>query len=503
MTQPDFESSGGTLQEFDDGHIPEQFVVHQQLESTEENDGGLTRKSTAAAMSHSSQDPVKTTAPTRLVHYPHFFSKKPSNVHIFHDALPTHVVDSLYERTVQQQIRNKTPWGAYVTMKQIEDFWIGASECKSDCNNCKDSDLVLIETAARFMKLALGERSPTVRHSLNDRTSASDMNSNRNVNMTQDGSDEALWDMDVDFPMAHGVAIWALASSQGSQVPYHLDYAEQIRYDTNYIVPPLLAGTLHCTRTSIKGGAFRVALKGLDHYHRHGYKCKKMELSSSPDEDGMVEIPYRYNQITCHPGHLPHSSTLVESIEDENLMRVMVGFNVFAHDIGPLVQQAPEHSDAFRRQVQLRRKFLLLSNKYNSGSSDDHSSSSSNPSKRNHLSLESIRQSKPLTKLLVLAKREKVKQEFQQAKESLKSGIPEMLPATVQSLMDTFSNKENRDKWPQPVDVQVYLHHQVKEGALVILESATAGAAGVAALSQEPPRELISPLAILGETSNA
>ena len=435
MAEPDFESSGGILREFDDGHIPEQFV------------GSST--------------------PTRLVHYQHFFTDKPSVVHVFHDALPPHLVDSLYERTVHQQITNKTPWGAYVTMKQIEEYWKSTDEIENShpgngrkLDSAKgantDEASVLIQTAAHFMKLALGEKAPTVRHS-----TKSDTNAPKNPN-----EKAALWNLEQDFPKAHGIAIWALASKQGSQVPYHLDYAEQIRYDTNIIVPPLLAGTLHCTKCSLKGGAFRVALEGgLDHYHRHGYKCKKSELRRSIDrenqtntysEEGMVEIPYRYNQITCHAGHLPHSSTRIESIEDENLMRVMVGFNVFAHDIGPLVQQAPEHSDQFRRQVERRRKLLLLSNKYNSTGNKDESMSSSSPSavvddkkSRQKLSLEAIKRNKPLAKLLVLAKREKIKQEFREEQERLKSGMQRKRPTTVQKPTNT-NTSSNTDKQISP-----------------------------------------------------
>ena len=73
-------------------------------------------------------------------------------------------------------------------------------------------------------------------------------NSTTTTTTTTTTSCSSLWSQELDHPAAHGVAVWALASSNiGSQVPYHLDYAEQIRYDYNVIVPPLLAGTLHCT----------------------------------------------------------------------------------------------------------------------------------------------------------------------------------------------------------------------------------------------------------------
>jgi hypothetical protein len=49
------------------------------------------------------------------------------------------------------------------------------------------------------------------------------------------------------YDVAHGIAIWVLASEIGLEVPYHIDYAKLLPYETGIIVPPIIAGTWHCT----------------------------------------------------------------------------------------------------------------------------------------------------------------------------------------------------------------------------------------------------------------
>jgi hypothetical protein len=127
-----------------------------------------------------------------------------------------------------------------------------------------------------------------------------------------------------DFNLAHGVAVWALSAPIGSQVPYHLDYAEQVRYESNIIVPPVLAGTLQCSPihsssndTTMIGGDFVVYAKndGLQHYQTFGYKGMKKTLlpefnsipinndtvdvddSDSSQQQHWMRIPYRYNRM--------------------------------------------------------------------------------------------------------------------------------------------------------------------------------------------------------------
>jgi hypothetical protein len=421
MTDIDFESSGGKLEAFDDGHTPENLPPH----------------------SH----------PQQLVHYPHFLDRPPA-VHVFKDALPENLVDALYNKTFQTQQESQTPWGTYVTMQQVHDYRT------SDPTTTTNHDPVVSATA-HYLDLALGKKEPSVcHHHTQDETTTT----------------SPLWTTE-DLPHVHGVAVWALAAQPGSQVPYHLDYAEQVRYQTNILVPPLLAGTLHCTRDSMQGGAFQVSLDGLNHYQTHGYKAKKVPVNL----DNMISIPYQYNQLLCHAGHLPHASSRIESIQG-NQLRVIVGFNVFGHDIGPMVQKAPEHSDAFRRQVQRSRKVQQLLTQ--------------TPNKL-ALNLQSIQNNKPLSKLLVLAKRERIKQKFQAAQMELQERLPTLLPATVQELMDTLSNNSTDiGYWPAPVDVQVYLHHQVVDGFLRIVGIVDESTSTPSTTSKKP-KELLSPLLTL------
>ena len=435
----DFAASGGQLDSsFDDGHIPEN--LRDTLEF-----------------------------PTKLVRYPYLFDNKPARVDVFWDTLEERLVDHFYDRTVRIQRQSKgvhSSWGSYVTLPQVLDYWEKPKESIGEDNNTnvpeeddKDSRME-VKLVADFLSLAVGRNSIQPNQCLTLKDDSSFNNP----------TTEPLWNLQALTEKAHGVAIWALAAAPGSQVPYHLDYAEQVRYETNLIVPPLLAGTLHCSRAKIDGGAFQVSLNGLDHYQKHGYKAKLQPLR--PRCSSMKEIPYRYNQVMCHVGHLPHASSRIDSItplldqdihdscsENDPMLRVIVGFNVFAHDIGPTVQQAPEHSDAFRRKIQVQRKLLQ-----------------SNQNKALHLNnLQAIQQNKPLSKLLVLAKREKVKQELKKAQEHLAKRIPELLPATVQSLMNQLSSSSTSDDgatggWPNPVDVQVYLHHKVLEGTYQVVK---------------------------------
>ena len=417
MTDIDFASSGGKLEAFDDGHTPENLP----------------------------QD-----TPHQIVHYPQFLDRPPS-VHVFYDALPEALVDALYEKTFQTQQESQTPWGTYVTMEQVNNYRIDPTT----------NDDPAVQATANYLDLALGKKEPSVCHCLaKDETTTSAPHNN------------PLWTTE-DLQHVHGVAVWALAAQPGSQVPYHMDYAEQVRYQTNIIVPPLLAGTLHCTRDPIHGGAFQVSLEGLDHYQAHGYKAKKVPV----DVDKLISIPYRYNQLLCHAGHLPHASSRVESIEDNNeSLRVIVGFNVFSHDIGPMVQKAPEHSDAFRRQVQVQRKVQQLL------------------TQKKPIDLKSIQNNKPLSKLLVLAKRERIKQRFRAAQAELQERLPTLLPAPVQHLMDTLSSTDT-GYWPGPVDVQVYLHHQVIDGSLRVV--AVVGDESSIPCTNSKQKDLLSPAVTL------
>jgi hypothetical protein len=409
------------LQPFDDGHIPENLTTSHP--NTRMVDHPLFHRPAAAAGALAAR-----------------------GVHVYQDALPEQLVDRAYQKT----LASKHPsWGEYVTIPQIQDYWNGTldgtDETTTTTTTTTGCDDVTIALAAEFLALTLGKSSQHHQPSLTIRRLEGHDNDADDATTAA----EPLW-TDDDLELAHGVAVWALRATVGSQVPYHLDYAEQVRYQSNVIVPPLVAGTLQCSRAKITGGDFVVAAvpNGLDHYAKHGYKAKFAE----PND--MVSIPYRFNQVTCHLGDLPHASTKVEAIQgddDHCAVRVIVGFNVFPHAIGPVVQQAPEHSDAFRRLVTTtgRRR----------------SSSSS----KNGLSLERVKENKALSRLLVLAKRQKVQEDFRLAQDRLDREIPKCLPATVQELMDRFY-VPGTVQWPaSPTDVQVYLDHQIHRGGFRVL----------------------------------
>jgi hypothetical protein len=439
--------------------------------------------------------------PTRISEYP-LFSSRPesSGVHVYADALPDEdLVDAAYDYTATSDAAGQPAWGDYVTIQQIKDYWKEQQQQQETNDNDNDNNnksfsyennnTLVVALAAHYLQLSLGEQNdqqqhqqqgathPT-KHSYFGKNTSDSCKSSSSPSPSP--SPPSLWtraELEDANDGAHGVAVWGLAAPIGSQVPYHLDYAEQLRYETNVIVAPLLAGTLHCTRDIIKGGDFLVWLDGIEHYERHGYKCKKLPLNDNETENEtttsmMHTVPYRFNQLICHLGNLPHASTRIEHIEKANTTstsasapapaptptptptpttqkRVIIGFNVFGHDVGPAVQEAPEHSERFRRKIQAQRALLRAKSK---GSSN------------NKLSLERLKQNKPLSKLLVLAKRTKIKQDYQEAQRILAEEIPNYLPATVQQLMDRFYEYSQTQKWcwpASPTDVQVYLHHQL------------------------------------------
>lgn len=209
-----------------------------------------------------------------------------------------------------------------------------------------------------------------------------------------------------DWKNAHGVAVWVIASDCDDETEYHLDYAELVRFETNVIVPPVYGATLHvsplrnadvgCSAAGdesvpvaakaseqpldelpeFDGGAFFVNRRGLVHYEQYGYKTRRMAHKVSTDEletvsrseDGWVRVPYVYRRGIICDGEFPHFSGRVRSLPtpaetqraaagapttEQPVKRVVVGFNVFPHEIGACVQKFPEHSSAFNKHVKL------------------------------------------------------------------------------------------------------------------------------------------------------
>lgn len=119
--------------------------------------------------------------------------------------------------------------------------------------------------------------------------------------------------------------------------------------------------------------------------------------------------------------------------------RVIVGFNVFGHDVGSLVSKAPEHSRAFRRRVRLYRSAMVACAarggiRGGEGGDDDDDIDNDvidvDPGGKSRRSvvgggmdITRIRENRVLTKLLILAKRERVKEKFRLDRERLSIGI--------------------------------------------------------------------------------
>jgi hypothetical protein len=274
--------------------------------------------------------PETSTAPTRLVQYPALWLMKEQEIEpvVVDDAVEEQWRTILYECTMNHAT---TSWGSYVPMDSIRQ------ECGritgSFCDNTQISQAICA-VAATFWQHVVDH-------------------------------------FHADDAQAHGVAVWALRSTVGASVPYHLDYAEQIRYDSNIIVPPLYAGTWHGVPDSdgYVGGDYCVHLNGLDHYQQHGYKGKLSRSGAGAtqqlDDDNYFRaewalptkwrrLPYRPNRMILQLGHLPHYSTMVQAVP-AGQCRIILGFNVYAAPAGAWVERLPEHSPAFCRKVALQR----------------------------------------------------------------------------------------------------------------------------------------------------
>jgi hypothetical protein len=395
----DWENADGQFVPWDDGHIPLNLRQHEDFQQT------------------------------LLVRDPTYHQQHQNEVHTIDDSVHGSLVDSIYEYTVQQS----TPWGAYVRVDQIQEEWNrhGASYALPMSSSISQNKETLSKQEL-FVKVAAAYF-------------------HRVLQVFQDEKDNSASRVRTD---AHGIAIWGLAAREGSQVTYHLDYAEQLRYQFNVIVPPIYAGTLQCSNiASMEGGCYCVHTAGLKHYEKYGFKGKKCGkeiftemLKEGSSEGRWLTFPFRYNRMIVQRGHLPHMSTPIESLPPGQ-HRVIVGFNVFRHDVGPFVERAPEHSSAFRRRVALQG--ILERNI--AGSS---------------LSLESVRSNPALAKLLVQAKRQKIKNELLRQQDELDERIDLLLkqggPRRVGELIDGFARQDG--EWPNSDDVHVHIHRRCKEG---------------------------------------
>jgi hypothetical protein len=107
--------------------------------------------------------------------------------------------------------------------------------------------------------------------------------------------------------------------------------------------------------------------------------------------------------------------------------------------------EAPEHSEAFRKRVTTKKTALTITE---------------------------IQNNPKLREFLVLAKREKVKLDFEQSQKELDDKIHQFLKSnanvTVQHLLDYCKPSPNATQWPVTmVDVHVHIHRRWKEKRIV------------------------------------
>ena len=435
----------GILKDFDDGHIPEGVESPTKLYQSKHNHDETER----TAAQHASTPSVQ----------------------VCKEALPPSLSRQIYHHTVEREI----PWGTYVTKEEamavhvqcppLEHHVVHVDETspskfpegKRESTNDNDMIQKLATCAVRHF---------IFKHHDEDKSSQ---------NIQQIAGHRLSPNLD---SKVHGVQIWALPAKTGSSVPYHIDYAEYIRYTHNVIVTPLYAGTVQCTPHSVKGGTFAVNLGGLQHYQNFGYKCAlkkknnqdKMAEWSDNDvkqvqvkDDGWVSIPYRFNQGIMHTGSLPHLSGTVMDVERGK--RVIVGFNVFDHDIGPIVSKCPEHSDQFRKMVKWHRSIRNATGTARSGG----------------IKLERIRENKALTKLLILAKRQKVKEQWEEIRKMMTMWLIEQLDDNdsegrcrsqhnmkISELLKRWRKDDGRivldTIQPSADDLHVHIHQLLKKG---------------------------------------
>ena len=456
----DLESHGGRLEPFDDGHIPE----------TQRGDD--------------SPRP-------RIVRYE---AETDNTVHVYDGLLQNAESRMLYEATHSPKKNCATaelqgqeePWGTYVTIDEAvrwmewkrnsegkvtpeDDYTEYVKLWKQSAGRFLDDKgyalemedirhLLAVETVAKFFLETIPKRAGTACVARDDTSKDA----------------EKLFSDSEFRSKAHGVAVWALSSTVGNAVQYHIDYAELLRYEQNVIVPPLWAGTCQVSalcscnstntqpeRPEMQGGEFCVNLRGLDHYGDHGYKggksgdpmggWKRPSLDRRLDsgvyvsDDSWVTIPYAHCRGIAHSGELPHLSSPIESIDDDCISRVIIGFNVFGHDVGHLVSKAPEHSKTFRRKVKLYRSTLATPICHANG-----------------MNLSQIRNNKGLTKLLVLAKREKIKAELRRSQEKLTRDVWERLLEQEGASVSTIVSELSRaSEWPRRNDVHAHVNRMI------------------------------------------
>jgi len=495
MLKERVERYNGKLRQFHDGHIPEMFRE------------------------------ASSSKPSELIYYPKQSVRK-SFLKIHRNALPTNLTHAIYQSTITEvdtSASSKTlssppseePWGTYVTFQearkhleqcryhhvcqqQSKDYIAGDERCCIAVTgmikkaNKKDKEVeayrkeLAIAAIAHFLLERLDQHPLPLCYTTNNNDKKDSDNHDDNEELekkpfltsekeilsqpstsTFDNLEEGAEEGSIPL-RPHGVGVWVLSSGYKTHVPYHVDYAEWIRYRHNVVALPLYAGTVQCTEAHVIGGEFAAQLwdntdGSMDPYLNVGYKGRKIgahmggwtppialsktgscriqseredlkrkdtaqpastamdgekeDLMAYPDENGWVTIPYRFNQGILHSGHSPHLSGVMEGCksdggEDLETKRVILGLNVFGTDVGEMVRSVPEHSRVFRAKVteakNARRKI-----RYYGGNSLH--------------SFKAIAGNSKLRRALVLAKREKVKKDWQKCQSMMTQWIIERL----------------------------------------------------------------------------
>lgn len=416
--------------EWDDGHVPESLLRSVK----DRGDGKYAR--------------------TLLLRDKRYHKSTSTFVEVIDDSVPAELLHAVYEHSVNK----KEPWGTYVTLEEVKQHW-----------ETKDSQPTVSQQG-------LPNKDDYDQHE-------------KSISIILASEFFRHWKVNAPMELAkvledaHGVALWGLCSTPGSQVPYHLDYAEQLRYEYNIIVPPIAAGTLHCTTCSMKGGHLMVHTGGLDHYRHCGYKGQlrspsynanlkeiisvdmvtqvesagRLDDGTASQKQQWIDVPFQAGRMILAAGHLPHLSTPVEHLEPKGTKRVVVGFNVFRNNVGSFVNHAPEHSAAFRKRINmLRLQWKAISQ---------------SPATENGqpLSVQSVQANPALASMLVRAKRQKVKDEFQKAQTQLDARIDEALQlsesVSIGELAARLQPCASSEMWPTNVtDVQVHIEQRCRQG---------------------------------------
>jgi len=184
-----------------------------------------------------------------------------------------------------------------------------------------------------------------------------------------------------DLVDIHGFMLWSLCGGEQSAVSYHIDYAEAIRHTTGIITPPLLGAVLHAselcsegTNRSMDGGSLAINTRGLDHYREWGYKATFMSSDKKTGErvkdfdetsairkeaisGGWRIVEYKSKRAIVFRGDYPHAVIPVKSISPQGRKRVIVGINMFGHNVGHEASRFPDHSARSNRAIKLMQAF--------------------------------------------------------------------------------------------------------------------------------------------------